>query len=55
MVRNNKQQPISIIVEDQFPVSTVKEIDVQDKKYENGTQVMLIYMIYNVDGRISPF
>jgi len=36
VVRNNKQQPISIIVEDQFPVSTVKEIDVQDKKYEGA-------------------
>lgn len=35
-IRNNKQQPISIIVEDQFPVSTQKEIEVQDKKYEGA-------------------
>ena len=36
VVRNNKQQAISIIVEDQFPVSTQKEIEVQDKKYEGA-------------------
>ena len=36
VVRNNKQQPISIIVEDQFPVSTQKEIEVQDRKYEGA-------------------
>ncbi len=35
-VRNNKQQPISIIIEDQFPVSTQKEIEVQDRKYEGA-------------------
>lgn len=35
-IRNNKPQPISIIVEDQFPVSTQKEIEVQDKKYEGA-------------------
>ena len=36
VVRNNKQQPISIILEDQFPVSTQKEIEVQDRKYEGA-------------------
>ena len=36
VVRNNKQQPISIIVEDQFPISTQKEIEVQDRKYEGA-------------------
>ena len=36
VVRNNKQQPISIIIEDQFPVSTQKEIEVQDRKYEGA-------------------
>lgn len=35
-IRNNKQQPISIIVEDQFPISTQKEIEVQDRKYEGA-------------------
>lgn len=36
VVRNNKQQAISIIIEDQFPVSTQKEIEVQDRKYEGA-------------------
>ncbi|HMK26464.1 MAG TPA: DUF4139 domain-containing protein, partial [Chitinophagaceae bacterium] len=36
VVRNNKQQPVSIIVEDQFPVSTQKEIEVQDRKYDGA-------------------
>lgn len=36
VVRNNKQQSISIIVEDQFPISTQKEIDVQDRKYDGA-------------------
>jgi hypothetical protein len=36
VIRNNKQQPISIIVEDQFPISTQKEIEVQDRKYEGA-------------------
>jgi hypothetical protein len=36
VVRNNKQQPISITVEDQFPISTQKEIEVQDRKYEGA-------------------
>jgi hypothetical protein len=35
-VRNNKQLPVNIIVEDQFPVSTQKEIEVQDRKYEGA-------------------
>jgi len=36
LVRNNKQQPIKIIVEDQFPVSTNKDIEVEKLSYENG-------------------
>jgi hypothetical protein len=36
VVRNNKQQAVSIIIEDQFPVSTQKEIEVQDRKYEGA-------------------
>lgn len=31
-VRNNKNVPVSVIVEDQFPVSTTKEIDVDETK-----------------------
>jgi hypothetical protein len=36
LVRNNKSQPINIIVEDQFPISTQKEIDIQNRKYEGA-------------------
>jgi hypothetical protein len=36
VVRNNKQQAVNIIVEDQFPVSTQKEIEVQDRKYDGA-------------------
>jgi hypothetical protein len=36
LVRNNKQQPIKIIIEDQFPVSTNKDIEVDKLSYENG-------------------
>jgi hypothetical protein len=36
LVRNNKSQPIKIIVEDQFPVSTNKDIEVDKLAYENG-------------------
>jgi uncharacterized protein (TIGR02231 family) len=35
-VRNNKQQSINIIIEDQFPISTQKDIEVQDKKYDGA-------------------
>jgi hypothetical protein len=31
-VRNNKKVPVTIIIEDQFPVSTNKEIDVQERE-----------------------
>ena len=36
IVRNNKQLPINLILEDQFPISTQKEIEVQEKKYEGA-------------------
>src|SRR4029077_14375184 len=35
-VRNNKQQPIKIVVEDQFPVSTNRDIEVDKLSYDNG-------------------
>jgi hypothetical protein len=36
LVRNNKQQPIKIVIEDQFPVSTNKDIEVDKLSYENA-------------------
>lgn len=36
LVRNNKQQPIKIILEDQFPISTNKDIEIDKLTYENG-------------------
>ncbi|MEJ8840955.1 DUF4139 domain-containing protein [Lacibacter sp. H375] len=35
-VRNNKTVPVNIIVEDQFPISTLKEIEVEDIKYDGA-------------------
>ena len=35
-IRNNKPQPINIIIEDQFPISTQKDIEIQDKKYDGA-------------------
>ena len=36
-VRNNKRQPISMVLLDQIPVSTVSEIEVSPEKLSNGT------------------
>ena len=36
VIRNNKQQPINIIVEDQFPISTNKDIEVDKLSHEGG-------------------
>ncbi|MET0463083.1 MAG: mucoidy inhibitor MuiA family protein [Chitinophagaceae bacterium] len=36
IVRNNKQQAIKIVVEDQFPVSTSKEIEIDKLNYPAG-------------------
>ncbi len=35
-VRNNKNVPVNVIVEDQFPISTMKEIEVDDLKYDGA-------------------
>lgn len=35
-VRNNKNQPIFITIEDQLPVSTDKEIEIREKKYDGA-------------------
>lgn len=36
-VRNNKGLPIHITIEDQLPVSTDKEIEIRDKKYDGAS------------------
>lgn len=36
VIRNNKQQPISITIDDQFPITTMKEIEIQDRKYDGA-------------------
>lgn len=33
-VRNNKNVPVNLVIEDQFPISTIKEIEVDDLEYE---------------------
>jgi len=37
-VRNNKPLPINIVIQDQFPVSTTKEISV-DEQESSGAQI----------------
>lgn len=36
-IRNNKKEPINIVVEDQMPVSTQKEIEVDKQEYKEAT------------------
>ncbi len=36
-VRNNKQQSINIVIQDQFPISTTKEITVNEQEYKDAT------------------
>lgn len=36
VLRNNKHVPVNIIVEDQFPISMLKEIEVDDLKYDGA-------------------
>ncbi|MBK9014654.1 MAG: mucoidy inhibitor MuiA family protein [Saprospiraceae bacterium] len=36
-VKNNKQQPVNLTVIDQFPISTDKEISVEDLQYDDAT------------------
>ena len=37
IVRNNKRQPVSMVLLDQIPISTVSEIEVTPEKLSNGT------------------
>lgn len=51
-VRNNKNVPVNIIVEDQFPISTIKEIEVDDLKYDGGKlndETKIITWTYTID------
>jgi uncharacterized protein (TIGR02231 family) len=36
IIRNNKQLPVTIIIEDQFPISTNKDIEVEKLSYGGG-------------------
>ncbi len=36
MVKNNKQVPIHLTIQDQFPISTNKDIEVNDQAFEEG-------------------
>lgn len=36
-IRNNKKFPISLVIEDQIPLSSEKEITVENQSYEGGT------------------
>lgn len=35
-IRNNKKQPINLVIEDQFPVSTMKEVEVDKVSYDEA-------------------
>jgi hypothetical protein len=51
-VRNNKNVPVNIIVEDQFPISTLKEIEVDDLKHDGGKlneETKIITWTYTID------
>jgi uncharacterized protein (TIGR02231 family) len=51
-VRNNKNVPVNIIVEDQFPISTLKEIEVDDLKYDGAKlneETKIITWTYTID------
>lgn len=51
-VRNNKNVPVNIIVEDQFPISTLKEIEIDDLKYDGAKlneETKIITWTYTID------
>ncbi|RXK58460.1 mucoidy inhibitor MuiA family protein [Lacibacter luteus] len=52
VVRNNKNVPVNIIVEDVFPISTLKEIEVDDLKYDGGKlndETKIVTWSYTID------
>lgn len=55
-VRNNKPVPVNIIVEDQFPISTLKEIEIDDLKYDGAKlndETKIITWTYTIDPKQS--
>jgi hypothetical protein len=55
-VRNNKNVPVNIIVEDQFPISTLKEIEVEDLKHDGAKlneETKIITWTYTIDPKQS--
>lgn len=55
-VRNNKNVPVNIIVEDQFPISTLKEIEIDDLKYDGAKlndETKIITWTYTIDPKQS--
>jgi hypothetical protein len=55
-VRNNKTVPVNIIVEDQFPISTLKEIEVEDLKYDGAKlndETKIITWTHTIDPKQS--
>lgn len=55
-VRNNKTIPVNIIVEDQFPISTLKEIEIDDLKYDGAKlndETKIITWTYAIDPKQS--
>ncbi|QNA43742.1 DUF4139 domain-containing protein [Lacibacter sediminis] len=51
-VRNNKNVPVNIIVEDQFPISTLKEIEIEDLEYDGAKlneDTKIITWTYTID------
>ncbi len=55
-VRNNKNVPVNIVVDDQFPISTMKEIEVDDLKYDGAKlndETKIITWTYTIDPKQS--
>jgi hypothetical protein len=55
-IRNNKNVPVNLIIEDQFPISTQKEIEVDDLKYEGGKlndETKVITWIYTLEPKLQ--
>jgi Domain of unknown function (DUF4139)/N-terminal domain of unknown function (DUF4140) len=51
-IRNNKNAVVNLIIEDQFPISTQKEIEVDDLKFEGGKlndETKVITWIYSIE------
>ena len=56
VLRNNKHVPVNLIVEDQFPISMLKEIEVDDLKYDGAKlndETKVITWSYTIDPKQS--